>query len=85
MSTLRAQLHEVADRHGEEILERRTDAWCRLLATFRMVYNGSPHEDLKLPAYGGSLFDPDRFPFLEGRPEGSTWDTMAANPPTATY
>jgi hypothetical protein len=53
------------------VLERRYDAWCRLLATFRAVYGGVQHDRLRLPAYGGALFDPDRFPFLEGRPAGS--------------
>ncbi|MEK6750694.1 MAG: DNA methyltransferase [Chloroflexota bacterium] len=67
ISTLRAQLREIADQHGEEVLERRFDAWCRLLATFRAVYGGIQHDRLRLPAYGGSLFDPERFPFLEGR------------------
>ncbi len=67
VSTLRAQLREIADQHGEEVLERRFDAWCRLLATFRAVYGGIQHDRLRLPAYGGSLFDPERFPFLEGR------------------
>src|SRR5579872_1387932 len=33
-----------------------------------------------LPAYGGSLFDPNRYPFLEGRPQGSNWTTTAAEP-----
>lgn len=66
-STLRAQLREIADQHGEEVLERRFDAWCRLLATFRAVHEGIEYDRLRLPAYGGSLFDPDRFPFLEGR------------------
>jgi len=67
VSTLRAQLREIADQHGEEVLDRRFDAWCRLLATFRAVYGGIQHDRLRLPAYGGSLFNPDRFPFLEGR------------------
>lgn len=72
VSTLRGQLREEADRFGEEPLERRSTAWHRLLATFRMVHAGVEHENLRLPAYGGSLFDPDRFPFLEGRAsEGS--------------
>jgi hypothetical protein len=31
-------------------------------------------------ALGGSLFDPDRFPFLEGRAKGSNWRTDAAKP-----
>lgn len=67
VSTLRAQLRETADQQGEEVLERRFDAWCRLLATFRAVHDGIHHERLNLPAYGGSLFDADRYPFLEGR------------------
>lgn len=71
VSTLRAQLREAADRVGIEIIERRSDAWCRLLATFRAIYTGIWHQDLRLPAYGGSLFDPDRFPFLEGRSQYS--------------
>lgn len=74
VSTLRAQLREVADKFGEELLERRYDAWGRLLATFRAVHGGAWHENLRLPAYGGSLFDPERFAFLEGREKGSTAD-----------
>jgi hypothetical protein len=67
VSTLLAQLEEDASRYGEDVLERRTDAWHRLLATFRMVHAGAAHSTLRLPPYGGNLFDPDRFPFLEGR------------------
>jgi hypothetical protein len=70
VSTLRAQLQEEADRFGEEPLERRHAAWQRLLATFRMVHGGVQHEQLRLPAYGSGLFDPDRYPFLEGRKPG---------------
>ena len=80
VSTLQAQLREVADRQGEEILQYRSDAWCRLLATFRAVYAGIQHDVLQLPAYGGKLFDPDRFPFLEGRPIGSSWQSTPADP-----
>lgn len=80
VSTLRGQLREVADQNGEEILERRQDAWSRVLATFRTVHGGVNHEDLNLPAYGGSLFDPDRFPFLEGRAKDTQWLTTAAEP-----
>ncbi len=80
VSTLQEQLQEVADRSGEEVLERRTDAWARLLATFRAVHGGLQHQDLLMPAYGGSLFDPDRYPFLEGRAAGTRWHHTAANP-----
>jgi hypothetical protein len=71
VSTLRAQLRETADQQGEEVLERRFDAWCRLLATFRAVYGGIHHDRLNLPAYGGSLFNPNRYKFLEGRTSAS--------------
>jgi hypothetical protein len=80
VSTLRAQLREMADQHGEELLERRWDAWVRLLATFRAVFGGIHHEALRLPAYGGELFDPDRFPFLEGRAMGTHWLDTPARP-----
>jgi hypothetical protein len=67
-------------KESEEILERRWDAWSRLLAIFRAVFGGIEHENLRLPALGGSLFDPDRFPLLEGRAKGSDWRTDAAKP-----
>ena len=67
VSTLRGQLLEQAQQQGEDVLERRFDAWYRLLATFRAVHDGVNHDRMHLPAYGGGLFDPDRFPFLEGR------------------
>lgn len=76
VSTLRMQLRGEA----EEILERRQDAWSRLLAIFRAVYGGIEHEAMRLPALGGSLFDPDRFQFLEGRPKHSIWKTDPARP-----
>jgi hypothetical protein len=80
ISTLRAQLREMADQQGEEVLERHFDAWCRLLVVFRAVHDGVQHENLRLPAYGGSLFDPDRFPFLEGRTPDTRWHTTPAEP-----
>ena len=76
VSTLRMQLRG----ESEEILERRWDAWSRLLAIFRAVYGGVDHEAMRLPALGGSLFDPDRFPFLEGRKKGSRWRIDPAAP-----
>ena len=80
VSTLQEQLQEVADLYGEEVLERRTDAWARLLSSFRAVHGGIKHQDLLMQAYGGSLFDPDRYPFLEGRTTGSLWRQTAAEP-----
>jgi hypothetical protein len=80
VSTLREQLREAADQHGEEILGLRHDAWPRLLTSFRAVYAGVKHDRMKLPAYGGSLFNPDRFPFLEGRLRDTNWKTTEATP-----
>ncbi|QUS60719.1 hypothetical protein IQE94_00595 [Synechocystis sp. PCC 7339] len=67
VSTLQQGLREFADQYGEEILERNYDAWCRLLALFRAVHGGAYHDLLAIPARGGDLFNPDKFPFLEGR------------------
>ena len=70
---------EQADSLGA-VLGQRTAAWQRLLAVTRAVHSGVAHEDLRLPAYGGGLFDPDRYPWLEGRPGAGT-TAAAARPP----
>ena len=71
-------LEDRATLTGEAALEHRTAAWHRLLAVSRAVHQGVAHEDLRLPAYGGGLFDPDRYPWLEGRRPG---DPPTAAPP----
>ena len=73
VSALLDQLREIADLAGDEPLERSSTAWYRLLALFRAVHGGIGHDRLRIPAYGGGLFDPDRFPFLEGRRPGELW------------
>ncbi len=63
-------LHEDLERErseNPESLETRCTAWHRLLSTARALHAGVRHHDLFIPAYGSSLFDPDRFGFLEGR------------------
>ena len=55
VATLHDQLREAADRLGEEVLERRYDAFPRLLAGFRAVHGGIAHDLAALPAYGGDL------------------------------
>ena len=77
-TTLAAELEERA-RGGEDVLERWSTGWERLLATSRAIHRGARHQDLQLPAYGGSLFDPDRFPWLEGRGDASD-DVANATP-----
>lgn len=49
---------------GEESLDATSLTWHRLLATARALSRGASFEDVRIPAYGGSLFDPARFPFL---------------------
>ncbi|WP_329479272.1 SAM-dependent DNA methyltransferase [Kribbella sp. NBC_01484] len=49
---------------GDEALAATYDTWHRLLATSQALYTGATFEDLRMPAYGGSLFDPARFPWL---------------------
>jgi hypothetical protein len=66
--TIRDELERAAMRDGVETLEKRHTAWHRLLATFRAVHGGIDHDRLRLPAYGGSLFDPARFRFLDSPP-----------------
>ncbi|PZU35962.1 MAG: SAM-dependent methyltransferase, partial [Microbacterium sp.] len=49
---------------SEEALDATSLTWHRLLATSNALYRGATFESLRMPAYGGSLFDPARFPFL---------------------
>ncbi|MDO5051503.1 MAG: N-6 DNA methylase [Pseudoclavibacter sp.] len=49
---------------SEEALDATSLSWHRLLATSNALYRGATFENLRMPAYGGSLFDPQRFPFL---------------------
>ncbi|MHB8900024.1 MAG: Eco57I restriction-modification methylase domain-containing protein [Thermoguttaceae bacterium] len=54
-----------------DTMDQRFGAWSQLVTLFRLVYEGGHHKDFKLPARKGYLFDPDRYPFLEGRPRQS--------------
>lgn len=57
-----------------DTMEHRYGAWAQLLALFRSVYQGSRHKLLQMPAREGHLFDPNRYPFLEGRTGDSQYD-----------
>ena len=50
-----------------DTMDQRFGAWAQLLTLFRLVYEGGQHAELKIPARKGYLFDPARYPFLEGR------------------
>jgi hypothetical protein len=61
---LYAKLVEDEALHPDTMDERRS-GWGRLLALFRLVHGG--HRSHFVQARGGKLFDPDTFPFVEGR------------------
>ena len=50
-----------------DTMEQRFGAWAWLLSLFRLVYDGGGATEDYLPARHGQLFDPDVYPFLEGR------------------
>jgi hypothetical protein len=64
------KLRDDAARHGDDLMDRRYGAWVRLLALFRLIHAGGGREGFKFTPRKGRLFDPDRFPFLEGRAGG---------------
>ena len=81
VSTLVAKLQEAADQHGEEVLERRHDAWVpAALDLPGGLRRGAARAAQAARPTAGKLFDPDRFPFLEGRRPGTTWQDAPATP-----
>ena len=57
LTGLLEDLEKVAARGGSRLARTHT-AWPRVLALFRLVYLGSHHPELAVPAYGGELFAP---------------------------
>jgi hypothetical protein len=60
------RLRADAGRYPDTVYQRY-GAWAQLLALFRLVYEGGSHGGMRIPPREGYLFDPDRYPFLEGR------------------
>ncbi|MFO0180273.1 MAG: class I SAM-dependent DNA methyltransferase, partial [bacterium] len=60
------RLRSDAGRHPDT-MDQRYGAWAQLLTLFRLIYEGGQHGAFQLPARKGYLFDPERYPFLEGR------------------
>jgi hypothetical protein len=54
-----------------DTMDQRYGAWAQLLTLFRLIFDGAAHGSIHLPARHGKLFDPDTYPFLEGRPYSS--------------
>jgi hypothetical protein len=65
--SVRLLLARLADDEVQnpDTMDERIGAWGRLLALFRLVHRGDGSG--WIVARGGKLFDPDAFPFLEGR------------------
>ncbi|MFL5845300.1 MAG: Eco57I restriction-modification methylase domain-containing protein [Solirubrobacteraceae bacterium] len=58
-----------------DTMDQRYGAWAQLLVLFRMVHDGADAGEVRLPPRHGGLFDPDRYRFLEGRPQSGARQT----------
>ena len=70
-----------------DTMDQRFGAWAQLLALFRLIHGGGVHGGLSFVARKGSLFDPERFSFLEGQeadsdraipmvPDATVWNVL---------
>lgn len=75
VSGLYEKLREDAGNYPDT-MDQRYGAWATLLSLFRLVYDGGGPTEEYLPARHGQLFDPDEYPFLEGRPLASHFATF---------
>ena len=51
-----------------DTMDSRYGAWAQIVTLTRLLYDGGGHGSWRLPPRHGGLFDPDAYPFLEGRP-----------------
>lgn len=81
VSALADRLRQERVEHQGAMADRR-GAWASLLSLFRLVYDGGGADPAYLPARHGELFDPDAYPFLEGRGADSSYsDGILTNLP----
>lgn len=64
ISQVREKLQREATATSVESLDHSWETWHRLLAASNAIFGGASFQDMRMPAYGGSLFDPSRFPWL---------------------
>lgn len=81
VSGLYEKLREDAGSYPDT-MDQRYGAWATLLSLFRLVYDGGGPTEEYLPARHGQLFDPDEYPFLEGRVHPSTHPPDHPSTPT---
>uniref|UniRef100_UPI001CD776B0 hypothetical protein n=1 Tax=Pseudomonas fluorescens TaxID=294 RepID=UPI001CD776B0 len=55
---LRHAMGRRAGGRGNERLSQGRSAWPRLIGLFNLIHEGSAHERLTVPRYGGALFEP---------------------------
>ena len=63
-----------------DTMDQRFGSWSQLITLFRLIYEGGQHNAFKLPSRKGYLFDPDRYPFLEGRQRDTAESKVPAVP-----
>ena len=80
LAGLYERLREDAALHPDT-MNQRYGAWAQLLVLFRLFHDGAEADGLHLPRRHGALFDPDRFPFLEGRGAGARQIHERIEPP----
>jgi hypothetical protein len=81
VSALADRLRQERVEHQGAMADRR-GGWASLLSLFRLVYDGGGADPAYLPARHGELFDPDAYPFLEGRERHSHYgDGILSNLP----
>jgi type I restriction-modification system DNA methylase subunit len=67
---------ESENRRDATILDRSSSVWYRLLAASNSLFFGASFEDMRMPAYGGSLFDPNRFSWVYKTSDGTGLDLV---------
>ena len=67
---------ENENRRDATLLDRTSSVWYRLLAASNSLYFGASFEDMRMPAYGGSLFDPNRFTWIYQTSDGKGLDLV---------
>lgn len=72
---------EKQHRLSPEKLAHSFSAYARLLATSRLIHDGSVDPDIRIAAHGGRLFDPAQYPLLEGRDNEGEWLWTPPSPP----
>jgi len=60
-----------------DTMDSRYGAWAQIVTLTRLLYDGGGHGSWRLPPRHGGLFDPDAYPFLEGRAWESKRDATA--------